>query len=396
MSANDVFNLTGMIVADKYALGDPVGESSYSVVYRATHLGSRQPFALQVFKVLGEYGERARERLLAAFVDQANNLRQLGAGASAIRAPRDIGPLALLGGKWVPFMAFDWLEGSPLDAILAARRGSSGAGLYDLGSAMSLLDPVVAALDLLHANGLAHLDLKPGNVFVTVPPPHSHVAPVHLLDCSTAYLVSRAQLEDEGSGAGLSIGPTYFEPAYAASEQFLSPGPPTGPWTDVFSLALVLTEMITGRPMARNADMVSLASAPRPTPRMLGAKVGDEVEAVFSRALSIDPAKRHRTAGEFWSATRAALAQSALPRPPRSPSGPRPPRSDRVRDKIVTSPDLVREKLEAEELSQRSPRLVIVTVTLLLVGIAMGLLCTHIGATPGQTSPSTAPVQGHR
>lgn len=66
-----------------------------------------------------------------------------------------------------------------------------------------------------------------------------------------------------------------------------------------------------------------------------------------------------------------------------------------MRDKVVTSPDLLREKLEAEELSQRSPRLVIVTVTLLLVGIAIGLLFTHSGSTRSQTPAPAAPVEGH-
>lgn len=412
MSAHDLFNLKGFTVAEKYVVEDVVSESGYALVYRASDAFTNETVALQVFKVLGEYGEDARKRLLEAFLEQGTRLGELAGPASAIRTPRDIAPLTTRDGKWVPYMAFDWLEGNTLDAVLRIQR-RSGAGPQDLGAALAFVEPIVRTLDALHAQGLAHLDIKPGNVLLVHPSDETVRPGPCLLEFGTAHLVSYAFDPQPDAGA-VSIAPTYFEPAYAAPEQFVSPGPAKGPWTDVFSLAVLLVEMITGKPAAPNADVGVLATAPRPTPRQLGAPVAAAVEAVFARALAIDPRQRYATAGQFWMAARAALQRSppeATPRahaavPPAPGSAPAagsapssaPPGAPRKQ--IQTSPDLLREKLEAEEMAQRSPRLVVVTVTLLLVGIAVGLMLSRSSSSSKNADPHRgqvrgAPAQGH-
>jgi formylglycine-generating enzyme required for sulfatase activity len=104
---------------------------------------------------------------------------------------------------------------------------------------------------------------------------------------------------------------TSFTPAYGAPEQFSRTHGSTGPWTDVFALGLIVAEVIAGRDPLEGDDYVQLAVASanparRPTPRTLGASVGDDVEAVLGKALAVKPADRWQMAGDFWNALRRA------------------------------------------------------------------------------------------
>ncbi len=392
-SPMDHFHLVGFTVAEKYLVEDVVGESGYALTYRAVEVATNTVVAVQVFKVLGEYDADTRKRLLQAFMQQGTTLKELTTHAPAIRTPRDVGPLITRDGKWVPFSVFDWLRGTSLRHILVAER-DRGAGVYNLPSVMSLLEPIAAALELVHSRDLAHLDVKPSNVFVAAPTNGGTKPTIHLLDFGTAHLVSHAF--DWGGGEGaVSFAPSYFAPAYAAPEQFNGSTVGGGPWTDVFALAVMLTEMVTGK-AADEGDPASQTTSARPTPRMLGAQVDDAVEAVFARALALDPRRRYQSAGEFWNAARTAVGKEPIAweaRPPEDRAPTSVPSSRRLslqpaaepvalplpppRARVDTSPDLVRQRLDAEEGQHRSPRLLILSVTLLLVGIAIGVMCAH-------------------
>jgi serine/threonine protein kinase len=406
MVARDHFHLVGFKVAQKYLVEDVVGESGYALMYRAVDVATKVAVAMQVFKVLGEYDADTRQRLLQAFVQQGTALKELTAHTPAIRAPRDVGPMTTRDGKWVPFMVFDWLEGTSLREILLAER-DHGAGVYSLPSVMAYLKPVAAALELVHSRDLAHLDVKPSNVFVAAASNGATNHTIHLLDFGTAHLVSHAFDSGGGNGA-ISFAPSYFAPAYAAPEQFVSSVTSVGPWTDVFALAVMLTEMVTGK-APDEEDVTSYATSARPTPRMLGAKIDDAVDAVFARALAVDPRRRYKSAGEFWNAARIALGHSPIEWGPRAQDDLEPtsvparrrsvqpvaaPPLPPPRAQIDTSPDLVHQKMEAEESKHRSPRLLILTLTLILVGIAVGVMCTHTKVGHQQQDRGTGSTQG--
>jgi serine/threonine protein kinase len=109
-----------------------------------------------------------------------------------------------------------------------------------------------------------------------------------------------------------------FTPSYGAPEQFSKTYGITGPWTDVFALALILVELVTGKEPLGNGtaeQMTRIATDPdrRPTPRAMGAKISDAVERVFSRALSVLPAERWQTVGTFWHALHEAMAVVEAP-----------------------------------------------------------------------------------
>jgi len=318
----DALRLVGRTIADKYAVESVVGEGGFAVVYRAMHLIWKRPVALKIFKALGDFSEADRKKLLDEFVQEGSLLADLSARTAAIVQARDIGMLDLAGGERVPYMVLEWLEGATLEAVLATER-QEGAPLRTAAEAVHLLDPAAEALALAHRKGIAHRDVKPGNVFVLGDARGDGT--VKLLDFGIAKVVSDAQ-KMAGSFTKTSGKVTSFTPAYGAPEQFSRTVGSTGPWTDVFSLALIVVEMLTGREPLEGDDYGQLFVASgnpnrRPTPRTLGAEVSDEVEAVFAKALAIKPTDRWETAGAFWNALRQAVAMA----PMRGMTEPNPP-----------------------------------------------------------------------
>jgi formylglycine-generating enzyme required for sulfatase activity len=318
----DTLKLVGRTIADKYAVESVVGEGGFAVVYRATHLIWKRPVALKIFKALGDFSQADRQKLLDDFVQEGSLLADLSARTAAIVQARDIGMLDLSDGERVPYMVLEWLEGATLEAVFANEK-SLGLPLRTVAEFVHLIDPAAEALALAHRKGIAHRDVKPGNMFVLGDPRGDGT--VKLLDFGIAKVVSDAQ-KMAGSFTKTSGKVTSFTPAYGAPEQFSRSVGSTGPWTDVFALGLIVVEAVTGCEPLEGDDYVQLAVAAgnparRPTPRTLGAAVSDEVEAVLAKAVAIKPTDRWATAGEFWNALRQAVAMA----PMRGMTEPNPP-----------------------------------------------------------------------
>ncbi len=335
MAAVDALKLVGRTIAEKYAVESVVGEGGFATVYRATHLLWKRPVALKVFKALGEFSEKDRERLLQEFVQEGALLAELSERTAAIVQARDIAMLKTDTGEHVPYMVLEWLDGSTLEAVLGDER-ARGLAPRTLAQVVTLLDPAAEALALAHRKGVAHRDVKPGNLFVLGDPRGD--ASIKLLDFGIAKVVSDVQ-RAAGAFTKTSGVLTSFTPAYGAPEQFSRTHGATGPWTDVFSFALVVVEAMTGRDPLPGDDFLQLAVASanpdvRPTPRTLGISVSNEVEAVFAKAVAVKPTERYQTAGEFWSALREALRLD----PMRGMTQPQPHLSQSTRPPIATAP----------------------------------------------------------
>ena len=307
-SGSDALGLIGTTIADKYAIESVVGEGGFAVVYRATHIVWKRPVAVKVFKALGEVAKHERQKLLDDFIQEGALLADLSERSTAICQARDVGMLTTPKNESVPYMVLEWLEGKPLEGVLEDER-RSGAPLRSVEQTIRLLDPIAEALALAHKKGIAHRDVKPANIFVLGDPRGADVG-VKLLDFGIAKVVQDAQKMGFGKTAGHI---TSFTPAYGSPEQFNRSYGATGPWTDVFALALVAVEVLSGREPLAGDTLVQLAYAAsdpgvRPTARAFGVVTTDEVEAVFLKALAVQPKERFQTAGELWSALRAAAA----------------------------------------------------------------------------------------
>lgn len=312
----DVFGIVGRVVGQVFAVEEPVGEGGFGVVYRARHQTFRAQVALKCFKIPPGVATAAGGGCLERFRAEAEILFRVSALHPGIVRPLHAGDFLADDGRWVPFLALEWLEGATLDEF-ARRRQRLGAPLT-LKRLLRLLEPIFGALEAAHtcaaedgSGGIVHGDLKPQNLFVVAASaPGNEQA--RLLDFGCGGVLG--ELESCRHDGVLS---RVFSPAYGAPEQW-DPGRfgSVSPATDVWGLALTLVEILAGRPILAGdrAALRRLAIDPerRPTPRREGVVVSDEVEALFRRALAVDPRERIASVTELWCALRAAAGETRL------------------------------------------------------------------------------------
>jgi formylglycine-generating enzyme required for sulfatase activity len=315
-SRRDPLGISGTLIADKYRIAYAVGEGGFSVVYLAEHTIWRQPVAIKCFKVLANAPEDQREGLLDGFIQEGKLMASLSSRSAAIVQARDVGTFTTPDGQWLPYMVLEWLDGKPLDLVLY-EEGRAGLPARAIHEVLALLEPAAAALEIAHSRGIAHRDIKPANFFV-MGDPRGMEAYVKVLDFGIAKVMAdHAAVAASMAQTGTEI--TAFTPNYGAPEQFSRTHGATGPWTDVFAMALILVEMLRGgSPALEGNDLIQLAIASRdpgrrPTPRAFGLQVTDAVEQVFTYALAISPGDRYRTMGQLWAALHQAVFPDAPP-----------------------------------------------------------------------------------
>jgi eukaryotic-like serine/threonine-protein kinase len=322
---DDPFEWVGATVDGKYRVDEVVGHGGFGIVYRAHHLGFEEKVALKCLKLPKELQGGDRDRFRDSLVAEGRLLLQLSRATTGVVQALDVGAVVSPSKIWTPYLVLEWLEGTPLDRDLLQRRQKNEGG-RSLGEAIELLDGAVRALGVAHGMNIAHRDIKPANLFsVEVAGKRT----IKVLDFGIAKVlaesdsVTRAFEETGGTVAA-------FTARYGAPEQFSRRFGATGPWTDVFALALVLVEVVLGSPALEGTDAAQLFVAAsdkmiRPTLRGRGFDPGDAVEAVLATALSVDPRERYPNATAFWD----ALTSAARNEPGRLTA--RPPKIDHER-----------------------------------------------------------------
>jgi formylglycine-generating enzyme required for sulfatase activity/serine/threonine protein kinase len=313
MSAKDPLGIAGQTIAEKYRIEKLVGEGGFAVVYRAIHTIWNKPVAIKFFNGLSNAPLDQREQFKEAFIQEGALLTELSSQTAGIVQARDVGTYTSPDGQWMPYMVLEWLEGKPLDELIDGER-AKGAPPWTIAEVVAVLGQAASALDVAHGKGIAHRDIKPANLFVLGGDGRGGGATVKVLDFGVAKMMSdNTQLKAALAKTGMSV--TSFTPQYGAPEQFNRAYGATGPWTDVYALALVAVEMLTGQCALDGDDLIQLAFASgnpekRPTPRALGVSVTDPVERVFQRALAVKPEDRYARAREFWKDLEAAQSGS--------------------------------------------------------------------------------------
>lgn len=311
--SHDPLSAIGQVIGDKYIIHGVVGVGGFATVYRATHKIWKQSVAIKFFTELSRLREETRDSLSESFIQEGALLTQLSSQTAAIVQARDVGFHTTADGRWVPYIVMEWLDGQTLEDLCALRT-AQGQAAFDLDTALRLLSPVAEALHHAHAHGVVHRDIKPSNIFV-VGDPSADAPTVKLLDFGVAKILSARGVQEALTQTGAVSGS--FTPHYASPEQFSLRYGATGPHTDIYSLSLVLSEMLSGQPALAGDDVGQLAFSSmdetfRPTPRSLGAKVSDELEAVAAAGLAVYPSQRPASVREYWDELLAA-AQSGSP-----------------------------------------------------------------------------------
>ncbi|WP_245656505.1 serine/threonine protein kinase [Microtetraspora fusca] len=188
------------------------------------------------------------------------------------------------------YLVMKFVDGEPLDRLLT-RLGRIGPE-----PAMELIAQAAAALHAVHARGIVHRDVKPGNLLVRSD------GTLVLTDFGIARADSASRLTDAGMVLGTA--------AYCAPEQ--AEGQPVTPAVDVYALGVVAYECLAGRRPFDGESPVAIAlqhirDEPPPLPR----DVPPAVRMVVERALLKDPARRWPDAAAMSDAARRSVLPDA-------------------------------------------------------------------------------------
>lgn len=317
-----------------------VGVGGFGTVYRAYHRHFRAPVALKVLRCSDGLTAAQRRDLLQRFEQETVVLFRLSRLTLDVASCLAAGTFLSKTGDTTPYIVQEWLDGDSLDHLL---KNEGGRRRYGLHAALALLAGPLRALLVAHEQGVVHRDIKPSNILVMS---RDGQLQSKLLDFGIAKLragVNEANAREVGKGEYGAIqtqGFRFLSVEYAAPEQWdESLGAPSSR-TDLFSLALVLVEMLCGKSALKGTNPHALMFAAmhpseRPTPRTHGADIPDELEGLFTSALAVRPEDRPASLGHWWaslqSAARVHDAWSAAP----------PRVTERLEETVLTPPGAV-------------------------------------------------------
>jgi serine/threonine-protein kinase len=272
----------GEVVAGRYRIDGIVGRGGFGAVYRATHTDSGRSVALKVLvanysssKVDGRRFQR--EAALVQRIKHPSVVELLDYGQT------DNGML---------FIAFELLQGEALNQVLKEK------GPLPLQRVAEIGRDVLRALEVAHAIGVIHRDIKPQNVFLC------EGGASKVLD----FGIAKAMNPEDASGTQLTeAGQMIGTPQYMAPEQVR--GATVLPSTDLYSLGLVMSEMLSGERVVKGEALIDIYMTHiAPTPLDFPPSVqGSPLFPVIARAAQKDAAGRYPTARSMLVALHEAL-----------------------------------------------------------------------------------------
>ncbi|MFO8071420.1 MAG: serine/threonine-protein kinase [Polyangia bacterium] len=285
----DAKDLVGRIVGNRLRIIEVVGRGGQATIYRADHLMMNRQCAVKVpdDEVMQDPDQAARflrEAKLASAVQHPNIVSVFDFGTDD---------------KGTTFMAMELVEGEPLDELLESRGGK-----LPLPEVMEYARGVAAGLAAVHAMGLVHRDLKPGNV---------------LLHC-----LAEGRVIPKLSDFGFAIGPESIGGARLTMEgivvgtiKYISPeqgqAKPVDHRSDVFSFAMMIYRLLTGQVPFDDENvaqaLIKRIREPAPTIRELDPEIpiNDEAEQLLLEMLKKNPDDRPDSAMAVISAMDKAL-----------------------------------------------------------------------------------------
>lgn len=180
------------------------------------------------------------------------------------------------------FIVMEYMEGTDLKTLIHRRTR------IEQGTALRLMRQICDGVGYAHRAGLVHCDLKPHNILV------SNAERAKITDFGIARAL--ASVEPDESSEIVWGSPLYFSPEQAA-------GSAPSPASDVYSLGIVLYEMLTGRLPFEAADTEMLGElhqlAPPMPPSQYDPTIPPPLDQIILKVLSKEPAARYRTADQF-------------------------------------------------------------------------------------------------
>ncbi len=281
------------LFAGRYRILGTLGRSGFAVVYRAFDTVLQRTVALKVLRSDRLQNPTLRQRLEA----EARLLTSLS--HPNLVAVYDFG--------WEndqPYFVMEYVDGWDLKALI--RHGAPLA----VDRALELFLQICAGVGYAHRNNIVHGNLKPQNILV------SRTGEVKVVDFGIAATIWSRDPDRS----------TWATPQYLSPEQ--AAGQPPTPASDVYSMGLILYEMLTGRlpfEAATPAELLQahLTQAP-PSPKTFQPGLPDDLVEILLTCLEKEPARRYRNADQLGRVLLQRYPMPAFPSLPEEPTGPTP------------------------------------------------------------------------
>jgi len=213
------------LIGEKYRLGPIIGSGGIATVRRATHLWTEREVAIKLLDPTLPHFEELR----AGFLREARATVQLD-------HPNVVDVLDMGEDGWdTVYLVMELLDGPTLRDVLLER------GKLSEEDALGIMLPLLDALEKAHELGIVHRDFKPENIMLPLDA-YGVVTP-KLLDFGIAKVIRNARSPNQAEPEGVIMGtPEYMSPEQARDDREL-----IGPHTDVWGVAVVWYECLTGR-----------------------------------------------------------------------------------------------------------------------------------------------------
>jgi serine/threonine protein kinase/beta-lactam-binding protein with PASTA domain len=285
MDATVVDTLIGALVDGRYRVRTRVARGGMATVYTAVDERLERTVALKIIHP----GQADDPRFVDRFTREAKTIARLT--HPNVVAVYDQGTH-----EGLPYLVMEFVRGRTLRDIL------TDAGRMDPSDALAVLEQMRAAIAAAHRAGVVHRDVKPENVLVAEPPGSTGLvdAVVKVADFGLARAVEASA--DDGDGQLLAT------VAYVAPE--LVTDGRADPRSDVYSVGIVLFEMLTGRVPYDGGKPIEVAwlhvDQDVPSPSRYVTDTPPELDDLVAQATSRDPDRRPADAGAMLTAVQAA------------------------------------------------------------------------------------------
>lgn len=274
---------SGSELRDSYRIERVLGAGGFAITYLACHIGLDHLVAIKEYMPFG-ISMRAKDGA-AVFPEQGSGkefrrgLVQFAQEARTLASfnhPGIVSVNDIFEANGTAYMVMEYVEGESL-----AKR-MQRAGTLDEKTLRTLLDPILDALEVIHARGVLHRDIKPANIYLQE-------------DGKSVVLDFGNSRDTQGSKKGSFNGA--FTPGFAPTEQY-STNIRQGPWTDIYGLGATLYIALSGIVPPEAPDR-AVSDKYRPAHEVVEGKYSATLLAAIDRALAVDPKHRPRSITAF-------------------------------------------------------------------------------------------------
>ncbi|MDB4865996.1 MAG: pknB [Cohnella sp.] len=364
--------MIGQTLGGRYELLARVGGGGMALVYKARDNLLNRFVAVKVLRQQFMHDE-----------DFVKRFRREAQAAASLSHPNIVSIYDVGQEEDTHYIVMEYVDGPNLNEIIRERAP------LQPDEAVRIAGQIADALDHAHHNQIIHRDIKPHNILM------GSNGRVKVTDFGIARAITSSTITQTGSVVG-SV--HYFSPEHAK-------GVSTGEKSDLYSLGIVLYQMLTGRLPFLGESPISVAlkhlQEPFEEPRKVNPHIPQSVENIILRAMRKNPQERYQSAREMFADLETCLQPQRLHEPPARFASDDDAESDKTRVIPAIRPDMRNtieapavkgsssdERWDSRGLEENKRRWVMPTVLGIMAAVLIGVLLWAVIALKGQLSPS--------